>query len=646
MLWVGRWEVACVALWTHVVFTPWANAQGQSGHHLSVEDIWLLKDEPSPKCLTRMLDGIAKEFTCFFMTEDNSAYDFYYTIDNPPRRTRCEMQVQRPRDGGFLHICSFPQSDIFLFDEIPLEVVERNKNSSLYSRTVTVEDNILEPPSNISIVQNDNIGELLLSWWAKCAFTVYYKIKFSSKSMNQTVIQGHNKFKETLDGLAPGEEVKVQISVRCSPSRTTGHWSHWSPLVNAVVPQSADDISLKCTTKDLLNITCQWDMSVFNMEAGYTLFYKMGSSEGHSWTQWTECFPETISTDQCGFQGNMHKRIRVKLSSPTSPFNRTFYSEDFKLNTIIQTPPPSHLKQNETDKLCVSWNSPLTALSSHLLYELNYRPATQKHWMTISSNSPETAVCLKLPWGSEFDVKVRAKPSGPVYSGQWSDWSDVLTADVPAQSSSQIMLLIHCSPVLLLVLAVFFMLLFSKYLKRLKQYLWPPVPNLDKVLQGFLMDLNQHKWDAPVTGKQFFGETAASVVEVLSSNDDMGLEEASEKSAGLLSSSDTSYSSMGQEDDSTETELYPDYVALNKNTMILSTKENSYIYEDLVQNKDKQVNAKKNSNQSSKESLLSEHGLGSEFLNHSYLFLATDDLGRKEREQRGQENIYTNMPCN
>uniref|UniRef100_A0A8C6T6E7 Growth hormone/erythropoietin receptor ligand binding domain-containing protein n=1 Tax=Neogobius melanostomus TaxID=47308 RepID=A0A8C6T6E7_9GOBI len=479
------------------------------------------------------------------MTEDSdSAPEFYYTIDNPPRRTRCEIQVQRSDDEGFLHICSFPQSDIFLFDDIPLEVLDRAKNRSLYSRTVTVEDNIVQkPPSNISLIQNNNIGELLLSWQTECAFTLFYKIRFSSKSMNQTIKQVHSKFKETLDGLVPGEEVKVQVSARCSPSEPPDTGANGHRLLRLWFHNlQVYDILLTCATKDLLNVTCQWDSSVSNIEAGYTLFYKTGSSEGRGWTQWTQCFPETNFTDQCGFQGKAQKRMRVKLSSPMAPLNKTFYSEDFKLNSIIKTSPPSVLKQNETDKLCVSWDSPLPALSSHLQYELNYRPTTEN---------------------GQFEVKVRAEPFGPEYSGQWSDWSDVLTADIPGKYCNCNYLL---DPVLFLVFLVLLIYCFQSISsKKLKLYVWPPVPNLDKVLQGFLTDLKQQKW-------------------------------------------------------------------------------NSYIYED--HNKDKEVTVIQKSPHGSKETLSREHCSGSDFLNHSYLFLATENVGSKGREQRGQENIYTNMPCN
>lgn len=50
------------------------------------------------------------------------------------------MSVQRTVEGTFLHICSFPGMDVFLYVETHLDVVERNTNTSLYNRTVSVED--------------------------------------------------------------------------------------------------------------------------------------------------------------------------------------------------------------------------------------------------------------------------------------------------------------------------------------------------------------------------------------------------------------------------------------------------------------------------------------------------------------------------
>lgn len=57
-----------------------------------------------------------------------------------PRQKRCVTSVQRTVEGAFLHICSFPATDVLLYVEIHISVVERDTNTSLYKRAVCVED--------------------------------------------------------------------------------------------------------------------------------------------------------------------------------------------------------------------------------------------------------------------------------------------------------------------------------------------------------------------------------------------------------------------------------------------------------------------------------------------------------------------------
>lgn len=56
------------------------------------------------------------------------------------RTEMCELFVRKTDEGTLLHICSFPEVDVHLFVEIHLEVGERGTNTSLYNRTVCVED--------------------------------------------------------------------------------------------------------------------------------------------------------------------------------------------------------------------------------------------------------------------------------------------------------------------------------------------------------------------------------------------------------------------------------------------------------------------------------------------------------------------------
>lgn len=66
----------------------------------------------------------------------------------------------------------------------------------------------------------------------------YCTAKFDSMSLR--LWQAKENF--MLESLVPGEEVEVQIAVKCALNANTGHWSSWSQPERAVVPQSAGEL--------------------------------------------------------------------------------------------------------------------------------------------------------------------------------------------------------------------------------------------------------------------------------------------------------------------------------------------------------------------------------------------------------------------
>ncbi|XP_044217617.1 thrombopoietin receptor [Thunnus albacares] len=645
-----RWEIL-LSLWIQVVFVPGIHCKEGTVSHLSREDVLLFKDEQDPKCFTRT----EEDFTCFFETQNNRTYDFFYNFDM--RDKRCDLSVQRTEERTFLHICSFPDSDVFLSVEMHLTVVEHNTNTSLYDRTVSVEDHLLlDPPFNVSLHQNDQAGQLQVSWHTKVSKywedKVQYKIRYSSKGLEEKTKECFLQGKEKCDGavvtLVPGEEVEVQVAVKCANSEDAGHWSRWSHPVQAVAPQSADDISLLCYTSDLQNITCQWNGSRYSMQNEYKLSYKMSLSGALGWTEWAECLADRELTDLCSFHGDGSRKVRVKLSNTPAPLSRTFFTQEFTLNKSIRTPPPAHLRRAlRKDKLCLKWETPLLSLSGHLQYEVGYQIRGSEAWMMVSPKGPEPGTCLEVPTGSKYSVKVRAKPNGSIYSGHWSDWSDVLTGDTPIDRGTWLMV---CIPVMMLITAVILISLFSTYLSKLKQYFWPPVPNLDKVLQGFLTEINRQKWDPPVTAKQCLDDTTASVVEIMYEDEVSELGKPLEESTQLLTP-EGSCSSGGQLEGSigTQPEVFPDYVTLNRDSVFLSPKGNKYVCEQVGEKRDPEVSGEllQTACHCSDGSVCVPPCLSIDFLNHSYLPLA--ELANKfdcnVTATRGPGNLYTNFPC-
>uniref|UniRef100_A0A3Q3VU13 Fibronectin type-III domain-containing protein n=1 Tax=Mola mola TaxID=94237 RepID=A0A3Q3VU13_MOLML len=606
---------------------------------ISCADVLLLKDEQNPKCFT----GPRFDFTCFFETSDNRTYAFLYNIE---REKQCEMSVQKTVEGTFLHICSFPDWDVLWYVEIYLDVVECSTNTSIYKRTVSVEDHfLLEPPSNVSLHQTGQVGQLHVSWHSKALKyfedNMMYLIRYSSKSKGQKTKEAREG--GILDSLVPGEEVEVQVTVKCALNPSAGHWSSWSQPVRAVAPQSAEDISLRCYTCDLENITCQWNGSRYGKENEYKIFYKKVLSGDSGWA---ECHADKYSTELCSFRGDESTKFKVKLSSGPAALSRTFYTQEFSLNKSIKISPPRHprttLKKN---KLCLKWEAPFPRLSAHLQYEVNYQVREVDAWM-VSRQGPDTGTCIEVPLGSQYSVKVRSKPTWPIYSGDWSDWSDVLTGETPADRSTFLMLCI-----LITMLSTTFILIFFLP-NKLKLYYWPPVPNLDKVLQGYLTEMNGHRWNPPLTVKQCSEETTFSTVEIMSEDEDVGLGKSSEGSSQQLRSPERSVSSKDQADESPAPEAFPDYVTLSKDNVIHCPSEDTYVYlyEKSMNEKDNprvkddffKICLSSCTDGSDSNPLCS----GSDFLNHSYIPLvkSADRFNSKVAADGGPGNLYTNLP--
>ncbi|XP_057698249.1 thrombopoietin receptor isoform X2 [Corythoichthys intestinalis] len=647
-------------LWIKILSLLWIWCEVVAVTHLSQDvtilgaDISLLQDEDDPKCFTKT----EEDFTCFFETTDNGIYDMFYSIGESRQSgdKRCDMLTQRKKEGMFLHICSFPYLDVISYVDIHLHVVERNANTSIYSRIVSVEDHILlNAPLNVSLHHDGKAGQLRVKcftnvpkYWEE---KLRYRIGYTSKGLEERIKEGSGKGDDSLVSVVPGEEVQIRVAVKCGNIESAGHWSHWSNPVRDVAPQSADDISLKCYTSDLQMITCRWNSSKYSQPNACRFFSKIHISESLGWTDWTECLHDGNLTDQCSFQGDEYKKVKVKLTIAAIPLTRTFYTQEFLLKNIIKTYPPAHLRGSlEKDKLCLKWEAPLMTLSSHLKYEVGCQFKNSKAWLVISPKGSATDACLEAPPSIKYKVKVRTKPNGSIYSGHWSEWSDVLTGKTPTDLDTLLMI---CIPATLLITTVVLISLGFTYFRKLKQCFWPPVPNLDKVLQGFLAEMNLQKWDPPDTAKQYCEEATSSVVEVMSQDEVSGLAKACEEFSQLLSSEQGHHTGDQQEGNPrTELKLFPDYVTLNRESVTICSTGNKYVCEQLgdkirdpgVQG---EILSKTRHCFCTDDSVHIPDCFDTNLLNHSYLPLSEPVFGVHEKYTcpRGPGNLYTNLTC-
>ncbi|KAL1022809.1 hypothetical protein UPYG_G00032590 [Umbra pygmaea] len=634
------WRIFCMGLW---MVAGWMDVLGQRTTadvgqipYLSKKDVSLLVNDADPKCFTRTY----YDFTCFWETSGNTSYDFFYRHDDREEEKRCNLILQRTEEkeeSTVLHVCFLPGSDVLLYIDIHIRVVDRSTNYTVYSRTVNIEDQVLlDAPVNVSLHQTGRHGQVQVVWHKQSNVGESMQIRYSSHSMKETtnliISESRKSLVYTLVSLVPGEVISVQLRVKHS-----GHWSDWSAPVAARVPQCAEDISLLCHSSDLQNITCKWHGQASSDT--YNLFYRLGSSEKEGWRK---CLLAN-NTNRCSFHGVESNEIQVKLSSGPTTLSQTFYTEPFTINKIIQTGPPGWLRgQLEGGRLLLTWDCPMVVLSVHLTYELRYQPAGESSWKSILLG-PETTTYLDIQNGGQYIVQVRAKPNNIVYSGNWSNWSAALTVDIPSNLGAVVMTAI---PLMMVILSVpLFAMFFGKIRPKLKQYLWPPVPNLDKVLHGFLTDINGQTWDPPLNIKQCSEEMTACLVEIISEGEaPSGAKHSREYSVLLSPERGTLH---GEDRNPPQVlEVNPDYVTLTTEHVLPCLQGNTYVFDgevgwespclDLGRQEGLQILSQ---GSTSKSSSFPASSSTTDIVNQSYLLLAEQPIER----QKGLSRVYANL---
>ncbi|XP_067086613.1 thrombopoietin receptor [Osmerus mordax] len=545
--------------------------QGRPAHQLSEKDVLLLEDDENPKCFTTTKD----DFTCFWEETSNKSYEFFY--ENVEGEKRCEIAVRNTEAGRVIHICDFPPRDVYLYVDTHIRVTDPHSNTTVYTRSVAIEDQVLlPPPREVFLQHTGQAGQLQVTWLQlPPTDSVQYEIRVSFQSGRERTdqVRPGPSGQHRLTSLPPGEVVRVQMRVRTQGYTNTliGHWSHWSDAVSAMVPQTAEDISLFCHTSDLQNVTCQWKEKP-SIDPIYTLFHKMLTR-----SSWSECPREQNSTSCCRFHGNESAAILVKLAASTGPLNRTFYTETLTVSKSVKTAPPVSVRgESEGDRLYLRWDTPQLFLSAHLMYQVRYQTREEGSWKLVTLPDSDTGTSLDVQTGCQYRVQVRAKPNGSVYDGYWSDWSQCLSVVVASRLA---VLLLPSISLAMLVLSLLFFSVFSRYLSKLKQYLWPPVPNLDKVLLGFLTEINRQTWDPSYNVKQSFDETPASVVEILSEREAPDGKPPGESSCLLPPERGSGSGEQTEPTRGITRQVSVDYVILNTVDAINGSPGNEYMYD-------------------------------------------------------------------
>ncbi|XP_061859584.1 thrombopoietin receptor isoform X5 [Colius striatus] len=507
---------------------------------VTAQDAALLAGVPEDiLCFSRSFEDL----TCFWDEEEevpSGTRHFYYRYSRDAP-TACSISTWHHRANTTRHVCVFPSQDVRLFTQLYLHVLDVTTNQTKYSRELSVDTvGLIAPPANISARWAGAVGQLHVSWQPPLAdypSFFLYELQCCPASNTemlcstapdrsrqrrrdtpgQTDLSTHTPTAGTataspgawqglvqantwvvLRDLWPG--VRYHIQVRSKPDGTSmdGVWGPWSQAVVAETPRSSGDIGLCCSTPDLRHMHCKWGWDPAEPHGSHQLFYRPPpSGAGTREDEWQWCEEMSVGaqgTHTCTFQPRAGSAISVLVNvthSPTLP-TRSYFKEPFWLHQAVLTEAPQLTQATVSQgRLSLQWLPPLEALAEQLDYQVRYATENSHDWKVLQVPRAARKEVLDLRPGARYRAQVRAQPSGPWYRGSWSAWSKPVTVDAVADAG-WVIPSITVVPLLFTGALLGLRCTFPSLYSKMKQKLWPPVPDLHRALGSFLHESSKH----------------------------------------------------------------------------------------------------------------------------------------------------------
>ncbi|XP_061859585.1 thrombopoietin receptor isoform X6 [Colius striatus] len=258
------------------------------------------------------------------------------------------------------------------------------------------------------------------------------------------------------------------------------------------------DIGLCCSTPDLRHMHCKWGWDPAEPHGSHQLFYRPPpSGAGTREDEWQWCEEMSVGaqgTHTCTFQPRAGSAISVLVNvthSPTLP-TRSYFKEPFWLHQAVLTEAPQLTQATVSQgRLSLQWLPPLEALAEQLDYQVRYATENSHDWKVLQVPRAARKEVLDLRPGARYRAQVRAQPSGPWYRGSWSAWSKPVTVDAVADAG-WVIPSITVVPLLFTGALLGLRCTFPSLYSKMKQKLWPPVPDLHRALGSFLHESSKH----------------------------------------------------------------------------------------------------------------------------------------------------------
>ncbi|XP_067846108.1 thrombopoietin receptor [Heptranchias perlo] len=521
---MGHWAV-WILFWGGVYVNTIMSISVENKTFLREDFTSLVLQPEELKCFTRMLDDL----TCFWddSEETNSTYTFFYSIEQRIQE-QCHTTSYMVLRNTMRHVCVIPAEDIVLFQPFIIELSESFSNVSKIRQHVSIESVVLlDPPSNVVVYLNGNPYQLRIGWVPPRNPDIneflIYEISYwkdnsgPASAKTETV---NTKQQYDLQDLKAGIRYMVRLRTKPDGISFDGFWSAWSETVSAVTPYSSGEINLRCSTSDLHFITCQWKVNKTEPSALYSLYYQTREVEWKLCSNQRNATTGDAITYHCMIATSEVNKTVIIINASYPHHIQTFYKKPFRTENVVRPDPPRIVKTDISlsgGKLRLFWEPPIRKLLGQMIYQIRYSEENGTGWKTLLTQKPLHSEVLDLPHSKTYYMQLRAKPNGVTYRGYWSSWSDTFTATIPGPTNPIAVSLV-VGVALLLAIALFVShLIFPNVYSNMKKKLWPQIPNLERLLEGYLTDFQKYSQPLqPTCDKLVDDELLPSVLEIIS----------------------------------------------------------------------------------------------------------------------------------
>ncbi|CAH2310497.1 thrombopoietin receptor isoform X3 [Pelobates cultripes] len=416
-------------------------------------------------------------------------YAFYYKYTDDAE-SECNLAIQP--GNRTLYICHFPEDDVRLFNDLKVSVRIRDTNQTLYHRTLEVEKvGLIDHPKNIKAFWAGNGNVIQVTWNSpNHEFRDFfrYQVQYWPENSTHTYDQIINsedlpcRLKNLQYDLFYHLHVRTQVN-----EGDDSFWGPWSETITFFSLASPDKIELRCVTPDLFLVCCKWNKVTEYPHALQQLFYHYGE---HNWQL---CERNINMTDcNCVFMAKNDSQLSIIVNiSSADHLLQVFFKEPFWINHVVSPPPPDlHLQQVPGGKLALNWTLPVSGLEQDMIYEIRFSKDAGTTWKTLQIPRGVSHEVLDLMPGSRYSLQIRSCPSGDRIQGFWSSWSEAASITLPSSKGwliTTIVLVLLSVPGA--VLCIYCVL--RPFYRKLKDILWPPLPNLHHVLDTFLTEIQK-----------------------------------------------------------------------------------------------------------------------------------------------------------